>query len=180
MKELSLHILDIANNSVKAGAKNITVEISEAVRADTLTITITDDGCGMSEEMLRRVRDPFTTTRTTRKVGMGISLFEAAAVQTGGGLDISSEVGKGTVVTAVFKRSSIDLAPIGCIWDTLTTLIGSTPDIHYVYIHRVEEREFILDTEQIKQLLGGVSLALPEVIVWISEYIKENVVNLYN
>ena len=122
MKELSLHILDIVKNSVKAKADLIEIKIDEDRAGNRLVIEIIDDGCGMSEEFLKRVRDPFTTTRTTRKVGMGIPLFEMAAVMAGGSFDISSKVGEGTKVAAVFAYDSIDRAPLGDMVGTMQTI----------------------------------------------------------
>ena len=173
MKELSLHILDIVQNSIKAEAKNITVEIVESTSEDKLTITVIDDGCGMSEEFLARVRDPFTTTRTTRKTGMGISLFEAAAQQTGGGLDIRSKLGEGTTLTVWFGLSSIDRAPLGDMAGTMETIIGGAPDIDYVYRHVTDKGEFVLDTKELRQMLGDVPLNVPDILSWINGYIEE-------
>ena len=173
MKELSLHILDIVQNSIKAEAKNITVEIVESVSEDKLTITVIDDGCGMSEEFLARVRDPFTTTRTTRKTGMGISLFEAAAQQTGGGLAIRSKLGEGTTLTVWFGLSSIDRAPLGDMAGTMETIIGGAPDIDYVYRHVTDKGEFVLDTKELRQMLGDVPLNVPDILSWINGYIEE-------
>ena len=124
MKELSLHILDIAQNSVKAGATLIQITIEEDTVADTLRITVADNGCGMDKDLLQRVRDPFTTTRTTRKVGMGIPLLEAAAVQCGGGLDIQSQPGVGTTLTAWFGLSHIDRAPVGDMPGTMGVIVS--------------------------------------------------------
>lgn len=173
MKELSLHILDIVQNSIKAKAKNITVEIVENTGDDTLTISVTDDGCGMSEEFLANVRDPFTTTRTTRKTGMGISLFEAAAVQTGGGLDITSRLGEGTTLKVWFGLSSIDRAPLGDMAGTMETIIGGAPDIDYIYRHITNKGEFLLDTKELRQMLGSVPLNVPDILSWINGYIEE-------
>ena len=173
MKELSLHILDIVQNSIKAEAKNITVEIVESAAIDKLTITVTDDGCGMSEEFLANVRDPFTTTRTTRKTGMGISLFEAAAQQTGGGLDITSKLGEGTTLTVWFGLSSIDRAPLGDMAGTMETIIGGAPDIDYIYRHVTDKGEFELNTKELRQMLGDVPLNVPDILSWINGYIEE-------
>ena len=178
MKELSLHILDIVQNSIKAEAKNITVEIVESVGEDKLTITVIDDGCGMSEEFLARVRDPFTTTRTTRKTGMGISLFEAAAQQTGGGLDIKSKLGEGTTLTVWFGLSSIDRAPLGDMAGTMETIIGGAPDIDYVYWHVTDKGEFVLDTKELRQMLGDVPLNVPDILSWINGYIEEGLAEI--
>ena len=178
MKELSLHILDIVQNSVKAEAKNIIIDIVEQKENDSLVITIQDDGCGMSEEFLARVRDPFTTTRTTRKTGMGISLFEAAAVQTGGGLDIRSKPGEGTMTKAWFGLSSIDRAPMGDMAETMVTIIGGAPDIDYVYRHTTDNGEFELDTKQMREVLDDVPFDVPDVLEWIGGYINEGLAEI--
>lgn len=173
MKELSLHILDIAQNSVHAGASLVQIVIEEHSAADTLCITVTDDGCGMDEAFLQRVRDPFTTTRTTRKVGMGIPLFEAAATACGGGLEIQSQPGKGTVVCARFIRSHIDRAPVGDMPGTMCVLVSGSPQIDFVYTHRIDTSSFTFDTREIRTVLGEVPPDTPEVIAWIQAYIRE-------
>ena len=173
MKELSLHILDIAKNSVKAGATLIEILISEDKKNNLLTIDIKDNGCGMSEEFLKTVKDPFSTTRTTRKVGMGISLFEAAAMQCGGGLDINSRLGEGTTVHTYFEYDSIDRAPIGDMAGTMQTLISGSPNIDFLYVRTRDDKSFTMDTREIKEALGGVSLDTPEVLMWINEFIEE-------
>lgn len=180
MKELSLHILDIAQNSVAAGAKLITVCLTEDTKADFLEFCIKDDGCGMDGETLKKVIDPFTTGRTTRRVGLGIPLLKAAAELTGGGVKISSESGKGTCVTARFVFSSIDRQPLGNMAETMLGLITSYEDIDFVYIHKVNQSKFKLDTREIKEVLGGVRLTEPEVVLWLSEFLKENETELYN
>ncbi len=171
MRELSLHILDIVQNSVKAGASLIEVIISEDILANRLKISIKDNGCGMSEDFLKTVKDPFSTTRTTRKVGMGISLFQSAAEQCGGSLDIRSRLGKGTILSVDFEYDNIDRAPIGDMAETFVTIILGAPDIDYVYKHRKQEKEFVFDTKDIKNELGDIPLDTPEVLVWIKEYI---------
>ncbi len=178
MKELSLHILDIAQNSITAGATLVTISIAEDTVKDILTISIEDNGKGMSEEFLAKVRDPFTTTRTTRPVGMGISLFESAAKACGGGLDIKSELGVGTVVTTEFKHSHIDRAPIGDMAETFVTIIGTNPNIDYVYNHSINGESFTMDTRELKAVLGEVPLDIPDVTMWIKENINESLNNI--
>lgn len=178
MKELSLHILDIAQNSVKAGATLIQITIEEDTVADTLRITVADNGCGMDKDLLQRVRDPFTTTRTTRKVGMGIPLLEAAAVQCGGGLDIQSQPGVGTTLTAWFGLSHIDRAPVGDMPGTMGVLVSGSPQLDFVYTHRVDGASFTFDTREIRTALGGVPLREPEVMAWIQDYIREGLETL--
>lgn len=139
MKELSLNILDIAENSAKAGARNIRIALAED--GALLTIVVSDDGCGMKPDLLKRVTDPFTTTRTTRKVGLGIPLFKLAAEQTGGTLEIVSKhisdfpEDHGTVVTAVFHKDHIDCTPHGDIVSTMLTLVQGHPDIDFLFTH---------------------------------------------
>jgi len=178
MKELSLHILDIAKNSVKAKATLIEIIVDEDTNKNLLTIEIKDNGCGMSKEFLRTVKDPFSTTRTTRKVGMGISLFEAAAVQCGGKLDITSEVGVGTTLTTTFELDSIDRAPLGDMAGTMVTLISGSPSIDFMYKHTKDNNEFILDTREVRQILGEVSLDMPDVLMWIEGYINEGLIEI--
>ena len=174
MRELSLNILDIAQNSISAGASLITIEVNENTVEKILTIGIYDNGCGMSEEQVRSVIDPFFTTRTTRKVGMGIPLFKMAAEQTGGGLEIKSELGVGTEIQASFKTDSVDFTPLGDVASTIQMLITMNTDRDFVYKLRVNENEFVCDTRELKAILGDVPLDTYEVSQWILEFIKEN------
>ncbi len=173
MKELSLHILDIAKNSVKAKASLIEIVVTEDEEKNLFSIGINDNGCGMTEEFLQTVKDPFSTTRTTRKVGMGIPLFEAASVQCGGGLQITSKVGVGTKVLADFQHNHIDRAPLGDMAGTMKTLIWGSPEIDFLYRHKKNGAEFVLDTRELRKILGGVPLDTPDVLEWIEGYIKE-------
>lgn len=179
MKELSLHILDIVQNSVAAGAKFITLDLIEDVNTDLLEFSIKDDGCGMTEETLKKVTDPFTTGRTTRRVGLGIPLLKAAAELTGGELELTSEPGVGTTVTARFVYDSIDRQPLGNMAETILGIIISYENIDFVYYHRVNEKEFTIDTREIKGILGEISLNEPEVVLWLSGFLNENETELY-
>lgn len=180
MTEISLHILDIVQNSVKAGASLITVDIDENTVGNYLGVTITDNGCGMDSEFLAKVTDPFKTTRTTRKVGMGLSLFKNACEQTGGQFEITSEVGVGTKVKAVFVYDSIDRQPLGDMASTMSAIIGGNPDIDYVYKHDYNGRTFDLSTIEMRKILGdNVKLNEIEVLKWIEDYISEETNNLY-
>lgn len=173
MKELSLNILDIAQNSVKAEASEITISLTED-ESGMLTLEIGDNGCGMSEEMLSRVTDPFTTSRTTRKVGLGLPFLKLAAEQTGGEMSIDSKLGEGTVVKAVFDTKSIDFTPLGDIISTVTTLVMGSPDIDFLFTHKAPGTDVRLDTKELRAVLGDdVPLSSPDVIVWIKEYLKE-------
>ncbi len=173
MKELSLNILDITENSVKAGAS--LTEISIAETKDRLTIAIKDDGCGMSEETVKAVVDPFYTTRTTRKVGMGVPLFKMAAEQTGGRLEILSSTGEdhGTMVTAYFHKDHLDFTPLGDVISTIITLIQGHPDTDFLFIHLIDEKEIRLDTRELRTVLDGVPLSTYDVLEWIRGYLEE-------
>lgn len=182
MKELSLNILDIAENSVKAGATLTEILIDETV--DTIVLTIKDDGCGMSDETVASVTNPFYTTRTTRSVGLGIPLLKLAAEQTGGTLEISSVRNEesrkehGTTVRATFFKNHIDFTPLGDTVSTVTTLIQGHPDTDFLFIHKRGGGEVRLDTRELRAELEGVPLSSYEVIVWISEYLSEQYENL--
>ena len=179
MKELSLHILDIMQNSITAGASLVELTVIEDIKADILKFTISDNGCGMSPEMVKKVIDPFTTSRTTRKVGMGIPLLKLAAENTGGGIELSSEVGKGTVISATFGYSNIDRQPLGNMAETMLGIVTSYEETDFVYIHRVNDKEYKFDTRENKAVLGGVSFKESEVMMWLKSYFEENEAELY-
>lgn len=174
MRDLSLHILDLAQNSVTAGASCVEVEITVQRAADRLVIVIADDGCGMSPTFLAKVTSPFTTTRTTRPVGLGIPLFQENAEKTGGNLTIWSEQGKGTRLTAFFGLSHIDRPPMGDLADTFLTLVLTTPE-HPDYVLRCVDGAacFTFDTREIRDTLGGLPLDLPDVVEWMREALRE-------
>lgn len=179
MEELSLHILDIVQNSIAADAANIKVEIIEDIEADSLKISVEDNGKGMSEETVKKVCDPFTTGRTTRRVGMGIPLLKLAAELTGGGISIESKLGEGTKITAWFGYSHIDRQPLGDIASTMQQLICMNEQVDFMYIHRVGKKVFELDTREIKKMLQGVSLTEAAVMDWVLGYLTENEEQLY-
>ena len=174
MKELSLHILDIAQNSISAGASLVTIEIKESVINDTLEISVTDNGCGMSEEFAKNVTDPFTTTRTTRKVGMGIPLFKLATTQAGGDLLLETKQGVGTKIKAVMQHSHIDRSPIGDMAETMVNLVSMNDNIDFVYLHSTDNGESMLDTRQIREIMQDVPLSNMSVLAWIRDYVNEN------
>lgn len=176
MKELSLNILDVAKNSVTAGATKIEILVEET--PEQLSITITDNGCGMTPEFVKRVTDPFTTTRTTRKVGMGLPLMKMEAQMSGGDLSIESQVGKGTTVKSWFDPRNIDMPPLGDLTSSVTTLIQGSPDIDFIFTHRTPAGEYALDTGEIRQIMGDIPLSEPEVIAWLTDYLRENESNI--
>lgn len=178
LKELSLHVLDIVENSISANANLIKILIDEDLVHNLLTIQIEDNGIGMDKELLRMADNPFTTTRKTRKVGLGLSLFKAAALRTEGNFNIDSVKGKGTIVKATFKHDHIDRAPIGNMGSTIATILSREDNIDLLYIHRICDKVFEFDTRKIKEILGEVSLNTPEIILWIQNYINENIIEL--
>ncbi len=180
MRELSLNILDIAQNSISAGASLTEILVKENTTEKTLLIGIYDNGKGMSDEQVKNVQDPFFTTRTTRKVGMGIPLFKLAAEQTGGSFKITSELGVGTRVDALFKTDSIDFTPLGDIEATVSTIVSMNEDKDFVYTRSVDEKEFVFKSADIKKILDGVPLSEPSVINWIEDYIRENTEQLFD
>ncbi len=175
MPEISLNILDVAENSVRAQASLIEITVSVKPEEDTLTVWIRDDGCGMTPEQVSNVQDPFYTTRTTRKVGLGVPFFKQAAESTDGSFQISSELGKGTAVKAVFTLSHIDRMPLGDISSTIHTLIVFNEQIDFRYTYEYGDRSFVLDTRQMREMLGeGISFSEPEVSAFIKEYLETN------
>ena len=175
MQELSLYILDITKNSVAADSNLITISLTE--RENILTVEIGDNGRGMSEETLKKLKDPFYTTRTTRKVGLGIPLFRLAAEMTGGYLYVESILapleGHGTKVKAEFHMDHLDCLPIGDMVTTLITLIQGSPDIDFVYSHKKEDKKVFLDCRELRKTLDDVPLNTPAVLQWIMEYLNE-------
>ncbi|MBE6644403.1 MAG: sensor histidine kinase [Ruminococcaceae bacterium] len=184
MKELSLNILDIAENSVKAGASLTEIKIEET--ETELTLTITDDGCGMSEETLLSVTNPFYTTRTTRSVGLGIPLLIMSAEQTGGSVKITSkkaddtDSSHGTEVIAHYYKNHLDFTPLGDVISTITTLIQGHPDTDFLFCHKKEGKEVILDTRSVKEILDDVPINTYEVIKWIEENLTEQYIDFQN
>ena len=183
MKELSLNVLDIAMNSVKAKATLINIHITE--NDELLKMEIIDNGCGMTAEFLRGVIDPFCTTRTTRKVGLGIPLLKLAAEQTGGEVSITSKHESeypeehGTHVVATFYKKHIDFTPMGDIISTVTTLIQGSPDIDFAFLHKSNTFDVSLDTREVREVLGPeIPLSEPEILLWIADNLSEQYKNI--
>ncbi len=175
MKELSLHILDIVQNSIQAKASHIEIFIEEDLSINRLRISIKDDGIGMDQDTLQKVIDPFFTSRTTRKVGLGIPFFKEAAESCGGFFVIKSELNQGTYIEAVFQHNHIDRVPIGKIHDTIMVILHSDQQFDLTYRHRYNQKEFKLDTIEIKSILETEDLRSPDILIWIKEYIHENI-----
>ena len=170
MQEISLNILDIVQNSIKAGASLI--EVSVVSKENMLTVIIRDDGCGMDEEQVKNVTDPFYTTRTTRRVGLGVPFFKMSAEMTGGSFSLESQKGVGTTVTAIFDMSSIDCMPLGDIEETIFLLVTQNScDFH---TRETDSASFVLDTREFREILGGIPLSETEVAAFVKAFIAEN------
>lgn len=174
MPEISLHILDIAQNSVRAGASLIEIRIDERPQEDLLLIAIRDNGCGMTAEQAAHAADPFYTTRETRRVGLGIPFFKMAAELSGGRLTIESEPNVGTTIEARFGYSNVDRMPLGDINSTISALIQCNPQLDFLYSRTRGGNTVNLDTRELRAMLDGVSLSTPEVALFLSDYLEEN------
>ncbi len=178
MKDLSLHIMDIIQNSLEAGADLITLRIEENIQENTYMIEIEDNGRGMTQDIIDRVVDPYYTSRKTRKVGLGIPLFKQTARQAAGDLQITSIPGEGTKVVASFKHNHIDRPGLGDIAGVVSLLAGSNPEKDFIYTHNLNGNEYIFDTREVKEVLDGMPISELSVIKYLKEMIRENLTNL--
>lgn len=178
MKELALHILDIAQNSIRAGARDIRITLSEQLFSDWLEIIIADNGCGMDELTLEKAADPYYTSRTTRKVGLGLSLLKMNAELAGGTMTIKSEKGIGTTVTATFRYSHVDRPPMGDLSGTVALLISGNPSINFIYEHILNANRWTISTSEIKEVLGESSVSDIHIVRHLKELIDENIADL--
>ncbi|NLK99373.1 MAG: ATP-binding protein [Clostridiales bacterium] len=174
LPEISLNILDIANNSIRAGASLVKIEVRINKEEDILTVKISDNGCGMTREQISRVEDPFFTTRTTRDVGLGIPFLKQAAEITGGSMSIESIPDKSTIINASFGLSHIDRMPLGDICSSIYTLILANQNIDFLYIYECDGKEYQLDTRELRQILGDIPFNTPEVAGFIRNFLIEN------
>lgn len=179
MRELALHILDLVQNAIEAGAGKVELEIVEDLGADTLTICVRDNGRGMDENQCKTVIDPFVTSRTTRRIGLGLPLIDMSTRQCDGFLNIDSVVGQGTVVKAVYRHSHIDRPPLGNMVETLKTLLIGNSSLDFHYGHRVGANQFCMRTLELTETLGDVPLTQPDVLEWLNGYLAENFAILY-
>jgi anti-sigma regulatory factor (Ser/Thr protein kinase) len=174
MEDLSLHILDIAENSISAGATIVTISLIEDSNNELLTVEVEDNGKGIPDDLLKKVIDPFHTSRTTRKVGLGLPFLAQSAKETGGDISLESKKDSGTIVTARFRLNHIDMKPLGNIEETLVVLIAGNPVIDIVFSYTKNGKHFILDTRQLKLDLEGIPINSPPVISTVRNHIKES------
>jgi len=179
MKDIAEHILDITQNSIAANAKNIKISIIDSENNNLYELKISDNGKGMTAEKVKQVTDPFFTSRTTRKVGLGVPLLKQNTEITGGKFIIESRENAGTTVIAQFVRNNIDLLPQGDIAGSVIFLVISNPDIEFIYSHKTDKGEYLFDTVEIKKVLGDTPLHITEVKKYLTDMIKENVSELY-
>lgn len=178
MRELSLHILDLAQNSIEAGARNLIIEINENENG-FFVFRITDDGRGMSEALVQTIRDPFVTTRTTRKVGMGIPFMDMVTQQCGGHLLIKSQPGAGTLVEATFIEDNIDRPPLGDIVASIKVLLAGAPYLELQFIYKIGAAAFEFDTRAVRSILGeAADFSRPEVYTWLEAYLQQEISRL--
>ncbi len=174
MAELCLHVIDLVENSVRARAKNINITLRRSQKADSLEMEIGDDGCGMDETTVMQVQDPFYTTKSGKKVGLGIPLLKAAAEMTGGSFVLISTAGQGTVVRSFFILSHIDTPPVGALCDTMLALLVAHAEINLKFKISTDNNEFTLSTEEIRQQVGDMHLSHPDILAFLRPYITEN------
>ena len=172
MEDLSLHILDIAENSISAGARTVGIFVTEDCAKDILSIEIRDDGVGMDPEVARRAVDPFYTTRKSRSVGLGLALLRGAAEAANGKLEIKSAPGAGTTVKAKFQKSHIDTKPLGNMPETIAALLAFDAAVDVCYTHVRDGRELRFDTREIRRQLAGAALNSVEALTAIREYLS--------
>ncbi len=177
MEDLSLHILDIAENSIEAGAKRVEITVEEDTGNDLLTMEIKDDGKGMDEKMIKIITDPFFTTKTVRKVGLGLPFLKQAAKECEGHFSISSEEGKGTTITVSFRLSHIDRKPLGDMGATIMVLIAGNPHTDFTFEYKKNDYRYLLDTGEIKEELSGIPINSPEVLKIIRDNIDKGLKN---
>ena len=179
MRELADNILYIAQNSISAEATLVEIDISVNHERDAVALTFKDDGCGMSEEMVKTVAEPFTTTRKTRKVGLGLPLLRMTAMMTGGEFAIASKVGEGTTVSVSFGLSHIDRPPMGDAAGALFTLVIMNPQIDFLFVYDYDGNSFTFDTRQIKETVAPIPLDHPEISAWIKDCLYQEITQLH-
>lgn len=180
-RDLSQHIIDIAENGVNAGATLLHIDIAEDLSANQLAITIQDNGSGMKPEMLRQITDPWTTTRSTRKIGLGIPFFKQTAEMCGGHFEIRSKLGQGTTTKATFQHNHIDRPPLGDLTGTILCMVVGYHQVDLIYRHHINEAIFSFNTQEVREVLGNeVPLSDPDVLAFLREQLGEGLRNLRN
>ena len=179
MKEIALHVMDIVQNSISAGATLIEINVNVRHDIDEMSVSVNDNGCGMSREQANKVISPFATSRTTRKVGLGIPFFKAGAEVCDGTFTLNSEPGAGTFIGVTYRISHIDRPPMGDMAETMVTLVACNESIDFVYDYTVDGNRFVFDTREIRKILGEeVPLNLPDITTWMKDYLYQGIEEL--
>ena len=173
MEDLSLHILDLTQNSIRAGATAVQLEVIEDAAANVVRFTIADNGCGMTEDQLSRLHDPFFTTRTTRRVGLGVPLLKQGAEQAGGGIAVTSAPGRGTTVAAWYQYDNIDRPPLGDLAATVWTLLIMNDEVLFEYRHRRGAGTFEVGTAALRRQLGTRRFGTPRLAAALRQYLAD-------
>lgn len=179
MVDLSMHLMDIVQNSIRAEAKNIRVDFWEDNDENTLTFSVKDDGCGMSRETLTKLSDPFFTTRTTRKVGLGVPFLKMTSEQTGGFLEVKSEKNHGTEIKAVYRTDNPDCLPLGDLAGYIALLLAANKEISFTFRYQLGDNAFELNTNELAEQ-GITEFQNAEILAAIKEYIAENLKELFS
>ncbi|HWR43314.1 ATP-binding protein [Sporomusa sp.] len=179
MRELSLHILDLVQNSLEAGAMIVKLEVIEDLAADVMLIRVSDNGRGMDEKLRQLVIDPFVTTRITRRIGLGLPLMDMSSKRCDGYLKIDSTPGQGTIIEAKYRHSHLDRPPLGNMVETIKAILVANPTLDFSYHHTVNDRSYTVSSRELADILDGVSLTQPDILVWLHEYLSDNIANLY-
>lgn len=175
MQDFAMHLLDLAHNSISAKATKLLIDINESPSNDRFEIGLTDDGCGMDEETLKKARNPFYTSRTTRRVGLGIPLLEGTTKQCAGKFHLKSTPGKGTFIGSTMPYKCIDRPPLGDVGQCVAMILQAAPTIHLTFDYTYENETFSLDSDEIKATLGDVSIDEPEILLFIQSYVQEHI-----
>lgn len=179
MREMSLHILDLVQNSIEAGATTVKLEIFEDIVKDSMVVRVSDNGRGMNKKMLQLVIDPFITTRTTRRIGLGLPLMDMSTKRCGGYLNIDSTQGEGTTIEAMYQHSHLDRPPMGNLVETIKSILVANSELQFSYHHTVNGKSLIVSSQEIADILEGVPLTQPDVLIWLHGYLSDNIANLY-
>lgn len=179
MRELSLHILDLVQNAIEAEATAVTLEIIENTDKDSLIIRVSDNGRGMNKKMRQLVIDPFITTRTTRRIGLGLPLMDMSTKRCGGYLNIESTPGQGTVIEAMYQHSHLDRPPMGNLVETIKSILVANPVLQFSYLHTVNNRSLTVSSHEIADILDDIPLTQPDILLWLHGYLSDNIANLY-
>ncbi len=179
MREISLHILDLIQNSIEAEATSVKLEIIEDIVNDRMIIRVSDNGRGMNEKMRQLVIDPFITTRTTRRIGLGLPLMDMSTKRCDGYLDINSIPGQGTVIEAMYRHSHYDRPPMGNLPETIKSILVANPELQFFYSHTFNDQSLSVSSQEIADILDGIPLTQPDVLIWLDGYLSESIDNLY-